>query len=193
MGPLRKKLTVGIPKEFVTSRLDEQYTELRRDAAVPGFRKGRAPRRLLEKRFGGEVGDTLVQQLVSTGYLAAVEKTDLKVIGDPMVWIREKGVESQTLVDVQKALDTIELPSEGNLEFSCEVEIRPEFELPELENIPIEKPIVTIGNEDVDRQIERLRGLRGHYHTLPEGTVEPDDVIMADIVMTSEGTELKRQ
>lgn len=193
VGSLRKKLTVGVPKDFISERLNEQYGELRRDAAVPGFRKGRAPRRLLEKRFGSEVGDTLVQQLVSTGYMAAIEKTNLKVIGDPMVWIKEADGKGQTLVDVQKALDTIELPAEGDLSFSCEVEIRPEFDLPELENIPIQKPIVTVTDEDIDRQVERLRGLRGHYHAVPDGKVQPDDVIMADITMTSGGTELKKE
>ncbi len=193
VGPLRKKLTVAVPREFITAQLDEQYSELRRDANVPGFRKGRAPRRLLEKRFGSEVGDTLVQQLVTTGYMAAVEKIDLKVIGDPMVWIREKGSDTPTLVDVQKALDTIELPAEGALEFSCEVEVRPEFELPELKNIPIQRPNVTVSDEDINRHLERVRGLRGHYHTLPDGAVESDDVIMADIRMTSGGVEIKQQ
>src|SRR4051794_16925945 len=65
VGPLRKKMTVSIPREFLSERLNEQYDELRRDANVPGFRKERAPRRLLEKRFGNEVGETLVQQVVS--------------------------------------------------------------------------------------------------------------------------------
>lgn len=191
VGPLRKKLTVAVPKDFISERLNEQYTELRRDAAVPGFRKGRAPRRLLEKRFGSEVGDTLVQQLVSSGYMAAVEKADLKVIGDPLVWVNEGG--SQTLVDVQKALDSMDLPSDTDLEFSCEVEIRPEFELPNLEGIPLEKPVVTITDEDIEKQLERYRGIRGHYHTIADGTVEIDDVLMTDVKMTSGGAELKKE
>src|SRR4029079_17795190 len=107
VGPLRKKRTVAVPREFLSERLDEQYNELRRDANVPGFRKGRAPRRLLEKRFGSEVGETLVQQLVSTGYMAAIDRENLKVIGDPLVWVPEEKGEGQQLVDVQKALDTI--------------------------------------------------------------------------------------
>ena len=134
IGTLRKKLTIGIPADTLSHRLDEQYDELRRDAMVPGFRKGRAPRRLLEKRFGAEVGGTLVQQLISGGYMAAIEKVDLKVIGDPLIWAKEAGAETETLVDVQTAIDLIELPEDGQLEFACEVEVRPDFELPELDN-----------------------------------------------------------
>ena len=193
VGPLRKKVTVSVPREFVTERLDEQYGELRRDANVPGFRKGRAPRRLLEKRFGGEVGDTLVQQLVSSGLPG--RRGEDRPQGDrrPHGLDPRGGKEGQTLVDVQKALESIDLPAEGNLEFSCEVEIRPDFEMPELENIPLEKPTVAVEDADVDRQVERLRGLRGHYHPVVDAGVEPDDMIMADIHMTSGGVEIKQE
>ncbi len=193
VGPLRKKLTITVPQDKIAERLDDQYGELRRDAAVPGFRKGRAPRRLLEKRFGADIGETLVQQFVSSGYMAAIEKTDLKVIGDPMIWIKEKNAETDTLVDVQRAIDEIELPKDGPLEFACEVEVRPEFELPEIEGIPLEKPVVTISDDDVNVQLERIRQVRGTYETLPEGKVEPDDIVIVDLKMTSEGAALKEE
>jgi len=192
-GPLRKKLTVTIPQDKIGEQLDEQYTELRKDAAVPGFRKGRAPRRLLEKRFGSEIGETLLQQLVTSGYLAAVDKINLKVLGDPLIWIKEKGAETETLVDVQKAVETMTLPAGEPLQFSCEVEIRPEFELPETEGIPLEKPVILVSDEDVSVQIDRIRRNRGSYETQPEGTVQADDVVMADVKMSSGETTIKEQ
>ena len=54
IGPCKKKVSVEIPAEAVKTALDNQYNDLRREAVLPGFRKGRAPRRLLEKRFGKE-------------------------------------------------------------------------------------------------------------------------------------------
>ena len=60
------------------------------EAEVPGFRRGRAPRRLVEKRFGSEVGEQVQTRVVSNAYMAAVEKEDLKVLGDPLIWAKVK-------------------------------------------------------------------------------------------------------
>ncbi len=194
LGGLRKKLTVTIPREALDEQLDEQYGQMRNEAVVPGFRKGRAPRRLLEKRFGSDVNSTLIQQMVGTGYLAAVEKADLKVIGDPMVWTRRKGAEGEELTDVQKAMETIELPKEGPLSFACEIEIRPEFEMPAIEGIPLEKPVVTVSDQDVDNQFKRFHMSRGTYEVIHEdGAVQTDDMLYVDLKMSCEGTVLKEQ
>lgn len=190
-GMLRKKLTVTVPRDLLDEQKDEQYGELRRDAVVPGFRRGRAPRRLLEKRFGNDVAETLVQQLVTNGYMAAVDKLELKTIGDPLIWAREKGAESDTLVDVQKAIDLLDLPADGPLTFTCEVEVRPEFELPEIEGVPLTKPVVQVTDADVDKQMDRLRMMRGHYEPVPDDAIQADDMIYADIKITSGGETLQ--
>ncbi|UCD29082.1 MAG: trigger factor [Planctomycetota bacterium] len=192
VGSLRKKVTITIPRETLDEEINEQYGELRREALVPGFRKGRAPRRLLEKRFGNEVNETLVQQLVGAGYKVATEKEDLKVIGDPLIWVREEGAESETLVEVNKAIDVIKIPDDGSLAFSCEVEVRPEFELPEVEGIPIEKPVLTVTDEDVDTQVKRLCAMRGTYEAASDGKVKADDMLTVDLTVTSDGSELKK-
>jgi len=90
LGALRKKVTITIPREAIDERLEKQYKELSREAIVPGFRKGRAPRRLIEKRFGSEVSETITSDLLGNGYLAAIEKVNLKVLGDPLIWCRPK-------------------------------------------------------------------------------------------------------
>ncbi len=194
IGSLRRKLVVTVPRAFIDEQLEEQYGELSREAAVPGFRKGRAPRRLLEKRFGSEIGETLVQQLVGTGLLAAIEKADLKVLGDPMLWATEKGATTPTLLDFQEAMKLMEIPKEGDLVFSCEVEIRPEFELPELEKIPLTKPVIEVTDEMVTAQIDNFRRSRGSLENLADdGQVAPDDLITGNLKMTSEGTIIKEQ
>ncbi len=204
-GVLRKAITVTVPTERIQQERDKQYKELLNDALVPGFRKGHAPRRLIEKRFGGEVGDQILTKMVSTAYMAAIEKQGLKALGDPMFRIAAK--ESQQaekapdsaeapagdtppaettasrdrLVDFNTALEELKLPEDGPLTFTCEVEIKPEFELPELENIPVEKPQVKITDDDVANQIDRLRRMRGEYVPVTEGGIESDDMVIADI------------
>ncbi|NLX13070.1 MAG: trigger factor [Phycisphaerales bacterium] len=193
LGTLRKKLTITVPRDSLSEQLDKQYNELRKEAQVPGFRRGRAPRRLLEKRFGGEVSDTLVQQLVSAGYSAALDKADLKAIGDPLIWAREKGAETDSLMEVEKAIDLIELPADEPLVFSCEVEIRPEFELPDMETMTLKKPAVTISEQDIEQYVERIRAMRGSWEPVLDEPVRIDDVVHADIKMTSGETVLKSQ
>ena len=192
-GSLRKKLTITVPREMIDEQFDEQYDELRREAQVPGFRKGRAPRRLLEKRFGSEVDETLTQRLVTSAYVAATEKKELKALGDPLVWATEKEADSPTLMDVAKAIELIEIPSEGSFTFACEVEIQPEFDLPAIEGIELTRPVVKVKDEDVDAQIERLRGMAGSYENIEEGPIEADDAVMATLKMTCGDAVLKEE
>lgn len=203
IGTLRKKVTVTIPRAAIDERLEKQYTDLSRDATVPGFRKGRAPRRLLEKRFGSEVSETITSDLLGSGYLAAIEKVSLKVMGDPLIWCKPKkpvkaeGAEvaetGEKLMGVREAFENIDLPGEGALTYVCEVEVQPAFELPKLDEIPIEKPKVTISDEDVEKQVDRFRQFRGTWETLPEGTVEPDDVLAVALKMSVDGKVVKEQ
>jgi len=193
LGSLRKKLTIRVPRETLDEQTEEQYGELRREAQVPGFRKGRAPRRLLEKRFGRDVNETLLSSLVGTSYQVALDKIEIKVIGDPLIWAKKKDAEVETLVEVKEAVNLLELPTEGPFEFSCEVEVRPEFKLPDIEGIPIEKPVIKVTDENVDDQIKRYLSMRGSYQAISEGVVEKDDLLDADLTMTSEGKQIKQQ
>src|ERR1043166_6938847 len=89
-GVLRKVLTITVPAEKVREERDKQYSDLINDALVPGFRKGHAPRRLIEKRFGGEVGDQVLTKMLSTAYMAAIEKEKIQALGDPLFRLPEK-------------------------------------------------------------------------------------------------------
>ena len=191
VGPLRRKLDISIPRALIDEQMGEQFDELKREAAVPGFRRGRAPLRLVQKRFGHDVGDQVTVQLVSNGYLAAVKKLELNTLGDPLVWanVSEEGTDesgmhktmvSEKLVSIEESLDHLRLPNEGDFSFSCEVELRPEFELPELDGIPVEKPVRTITDDDVDAEIKRMLAFRGHYAPVEGQPVEADDLVVGD-------------
>ena len=98
---------------------DEKYENLRKEALVPGFRKGRAPRRLLEKRFGKDTSEQIKLTLLAEASESALKDSKLDTLGEP---------------DID--FDKIDMPAEGPLKFDFEIEVRPEFELPELEGIP---------------------------------------------------------
>ena len=83
-GPATKKVHVEIPRERITAKLEEQFNELRQQAAIPGFRVGHAPKKLIEKRFSQDIKDQVRRQLISESYEQAVEKNNLQVIGEPV-------------------------------------------------------------------------------------------------------------
>ncbi|MFH1371040.1 MAG: trigger factor [Planctomycetota bacterium] len=173
-GPCRKKVIVEIPKETISKATDEQYESLRKDALVPGFRKGRAPRRLLEKRFGKDAGETVKLKLLAEASDTAVKESKLDVLREPDV-------------DYEK----ITLPDDGPLKFDFEVEVRPEFELPSLDGIPVNKTKVEVTEGHVDAEIESLRKYAGVWTPKDKGKVEAEDQVVADVMLNIEGQEQK--
>jgi trigger factor len=201
IGPLRKEVIVTVPRAAIDEQLGEQFDELKQDAQVPGFRRGRAPMKLIEKRFGGEVGEQVGSSLVGNSWLAAVERESLDVLGDPMVRLslkqtradesgKPQEAEVEKLVTVEEALKQMRLPDEGDFSYVCEVEVRPEFELPTLEKIPVEKPVITIGDEDVEKEVKRRLALRGKLQPVEGGKVEEDDVVKGAARVVLDGTTI---
>ena len=109
IGPARKRLTIELPAERIADKVKNNIDRLREEAAIPGFRKGRAPTRLLERRFGETLRDDVRRQLLTESYTQAVEAESLDVIGEP---------------EIQDAED-LQIPDEGPLVFKVEVEVSP--------------------------------------------------------------------
>jgi trigger factor len=171
-GPCKKKILIEIPAESVKYTTDEQYEELRKEAILPGFRKGRAPRRLLEKRFGKETTEQIKLKLLADASKSALDDSKLQTIGEPDI-------------DFEK----IELPDEGPLKFDFEVEVRPEFDLPKLEGIPVTKTKYEVTDELVADEIEQMLKYLGVWTPRVDGAVETDDQVIAEVIIKIEGIE----
>jgi trigger factor len=172
IGPCKKKVTIEIPRDAITQSTDDQYKDLQKDALVPGFRKGRAPRRLLEKRFGKETSEQVKLKLLASASDSAIKDNELNIFTDPDIDI-----------------DKIELPAEGPLTFDFEVEVWPEFDLPELEGISVTKAKLEVGEEQVDEEQNQLRRLSGVWAPRQDGPCEAEDRVLADVVMKVEEVE----
>jgi trigger factor len=171
-GPCKKKVSIEVLEETIKNSTDEQYETLRKEAFVPGFRKGRAPRRLLEKRFGKEATEQIKLKLLADASEAAIKDNKLDVLGEPDI-------------DFEK----IELPETGPLKFDFEIEVRPEIDLPPLEGIPVTKTKLEVTDKLVDGEIERLRKWSGLWTPREGGAVELEDQIIADVILKAEGIE----
>ena len=176
VGPARVRIKIEVPVERIEARLDNDLDELRRSAEVPGFRVGRAPRRLIEKRFGSETRERLKNVLVAEALEEAIEKRELKTLGEP-----------------QLDLEKIEMPEEGPLCFEVETDIEPEFDLPKLEGIAVTRPAVSVEDEDVEATIKSMLAREGVYEPLSEGPAEKGDQIVGDLWLKVGDEEITRR
>ncbi len=183
VGTLRKELQVTVPDELIHNRLDKDYDEIRSDVVLPGFRKGRAPLALVQKRFGSSVRDSVKTNILGQSFYAACQNEKLEVLGDPLFKVETpKGVK---LMDLGEALPHIHLPDKGDFTFVCEIEVKPTFELPKLEGIEIKAPDVEVTDEMARKEIERQCRIRGRYEPVTDAAADAEDMLVADVTLRS--------
>ncbi len=140
-GGLLRQLKVRIPAENVTQAVDQRLKQLSSRAKVPGFRPGKAPRKVIEQQYGASARMDAVSDLVQKSYPEALDKVNVSPAGKPRI-------------DV-----TAEAPGEA-LEYTASFEVLPEIVLHGLDALKIEKPLVSIGEADIDRLVDNLRKAR---------------------------------
>ena len=139
LNPTRVKLTVEVPFEELQPSLDAAYKKIGSQVAIPGFRKGKIPPRLIDQRFGrAMVLEEAVNDALPRLYGQAVEQGNVLAIGRPEV-------------------DVTELEDGQRLTFTAEVDVRPEFELPAYDNLQLTVDDAEVTDEDVDKELDLLR------------------------------------
>lgn len=152
-GPCTKKVAIEIPVETVNEQLGNSIGTLMTEAALPGFRKGHAPKRLIERKFGSSIRSEAKNQLVASAVSKALDEHKLRVVGDA----------------TSEMLQKLELVEGQPLKFEVEVEVVPEFEMPNLEGIEVKKPLFEVTDKMVDEEVDRM--------TLNEGALKSKDQI----------------
>ena len=161
-GPCRKRMFLKFTPEEIDTALDDSYAEINGYVQLKGFRKGKAPRRALEKRFPNEAAAGARQKLAETNIADVVKKENLQLLGG--VTDKNRG----------------EIPVQGK-DFTIEVEldVAPEFELPEYKGLELAEQPVEVKDEAVDEAIDRYRKMFANYTEIDE-PAEVGDVISVD-------------
>ncbi len=167
IGPGRKRIIMTISEGAIAEKLKTAFGELHRDATLPGFRKGRAPRRLLEKKFGGSLRNTIKEQLIADAYSKAVEQENIAVLGEP---------DAKNIANAQ-------LPESGPMEVSIEVDVTPEFTLPSLKELSVMRPRLELNDARMEAALQNVRTQFAEIKPR-EGASEKGDIIELHIEAT---------
>ncbi len=159
-GPCKKKIRIEVPAETIDEQLGTSMDTILTEAELPGFRKGRAPKRLVEKKFGSVMRREAKNQIVSSAFSRAVEDNKLQIVGDP----------------VSEMLGTADIEPGKAFAFEIEVEVVPEFEVPDLDGIAVKRPNMEVTDEMVNKELDTAR--------LHEGDLDPQETPAAGDYLT---------
>jgi trigger factor len=161
-------LQIELPPEEVSKEWDAIANSFARFAKIPGYRPGKAPRAVIEKRFRKEIQDELTKKLVSKSYHEAIEQEQLRVA---------------SLANIED----VQVGEDKSMRFRATVVTAPEFELPEYKNIPVQLPETNVSESEIDVAIERLRDQSADFVDILERGLEMGDFAIIDFEGSSDG------
>ncbi len=167
-----RHITVTVSRGDIDRYLDDAYEELVPKAEVPGFRIGRAPRKLVETRFKKEIGDQVKGSVLMDAMTQVNEDHDFSAISEP-----------------DFDFNSIAMPDDGDLTFEFNVEVRPEFEMPEWKKLKLDRQQHEYTQDEVE---ERTQELLQRYGTVEahDGEIEAADMVTVDITFAADGETL---
>jgi trigger factor len=171
LSPTRVRINVEVPFTELQPDFDRAYKELAKTVRLPGFRPGKAPARLLEARVGREAMlDQVINEALPSRYGQAVTETDVRPLGQPDIQVTKKEY-GQELV------------------FTAEVDVRPQFTLPDLSALKITVDPIQVSDEDVDTELQSLRARFGTL-TGVERPAATGDFVSIDLSANIDGEDL---
>ena len=156
------KLTIEVAAEDVEKALQAAYLKQRGKLSIPGFRKGKVPRQMIEKMYGPEIFyDEAANHMVSDAYGKAYDECELEITSQPEI----------TVVQLEKGKPFI---------FTAEVAIKPEVTLGEYKGLKVEKTSTRVTQKEVDEEIEKERERNARTIEVTDRAVADKDMVTMD-------------
>jgi trigger factor len=169
LSPTRVKLEISVPPEDLKPSLDHAYKHIAEQVNIPGFRKGKVPPPIIDQRVGkGAVMEHAINEGMDGFYRQALADNDLRPLGRPEA-------------DVTKLPELQDYS--GDLELTIEVDVRPEFEVPEYEGVTITVDAAEVTEEEIAAELDRLRERFGTLSTV-DRPAKTGDFAQIDLVAT---------
>ncbi|HXK24786.1 MAG TPA: trigger factor [Myxococcota bacterium] len=167
--PVRHRIEVRVEAARVDRAFDRAYRDLSRRARVKGFRPGKVPRSVLQRLYGASLAEELEDTLVRQTLGQAIEQSGLEPVSEP-------------------SIDASSPRPGEEFHYTAHIEVKPAIALPELEGLPARKPVVRVDDEEVTRELERIRVRNAPVVEEPEGTgAERGHVLSIDFVGRIDG------
>jgi trigger factor len=161
-------LKIELPPEEVSKEWDAIATSFARFAKIPGYRPGKAPRAVVDKRFRKEIQEELIKKLVAKSYREAIEQKKLRVA---------------SLTNV----DEVRVGEDKSMSFQATVVMSPEFKLPDYKKISVELPDAKVSEQEIDATLERLRDQTADFVDAPDRAAQMEDFVVLDFEGTVDG------
>ncbi len=161
-------LRIELGPDVVSKEWDAIASNYSRYARIPGYRPGKAPRQVIEKKFRKEIQDELTKALVSKSYHEAIEEKKLRVV---------------SLTDV----GDVEFGEDRSMRFRATVVTAPEFELPDYKQISVQLPPITVSEAEVDAAVERLREQTADFVDAKDRALAMGDFAVLDFTGAIDG------
>ncbi|HET7558052.1 MAG TPA: trigger factor [Rhodanobacteraceae bacterium] len=158
LGKLERKLTVRFPAEQVESRVRQRVSEMSRNARIKGFRPGKVPVKVIEQRFGAQIRNEALSDVVGSTFREAVQQEKLQPVAMPNI-------------------DTDGKPQDGEIAYVATFEVLPEMPAIDVSNLQIERGTAQVGDADIDAMIETLRAQRRTFENVDRAAQAGDMVI----------------
>lgn len=156
------KLTIEVPAENVEKAIQTVYQKTRKSINIPGFRKGKAPRQLIEKMYGKEVFyNDAIDEMLPKAYGDAVEECQEEIVSRPKI-------------------DIVQMESGKPFIFSAEVAVKPEVTLGEYKGVQVEKTPIEVADEAVEAELIKEREANARTITVEDRAVQDKDMISLD-------------
>ena len=173
-GACERHYVVTVPRQEVDKQFRKAFDEIAPQAELPGFRVGKAPRKLLESRFRKQVSEQVKSTLVMQSLQQITEAGDISAISEP-----------------DMDFGAVQLPDSGDFTFEFSIEVRPEFDTPSWEGLALNRPTFTMSDDVVDQQLIRTLARFTEGEPIDSGA-ELGDRLLVNMTFSQNGQVLNR-
>lgn len=161
VSSLTKTLKIVVPREVVAKKIDAAYNELKAEVSIKGFRKGKVPRKVLEKGYGDKVKQEVGEKLVQDTYFDAVEQVKCEPVVHPEI-------KSHAFSD------------DGTFVYEAEVDVKPQFELGQYKGVEVVMPPIVVTEEMIAAELESLRRELAPLRNVEDRGIQANDLVVVD-------------
>jgi len=158
-GNLERRLRVEVPAERINKEIENRLRRVGKTAKIKGFRPGKVPAKVIRQRYGDQVRQEVLSEMMQTSYSEALQRESLVPAGGPQIHPEQAG-------------------QDEGLVYTATFEVYPEVELADLDKISVTRPVVEITGADVDDMMENLRKQKAEWQSVDRPAAEGDKVIV---------------